>query len=546
MPNYLHLSDARKSGLALSLISGAMLGAAFPPSPFYLIAYVAFVPFFFLWLRLENLGIYVRYLYVQLFAFHLVCVYWTGGWAVGKDGWLMLSNLALLFLHPFLFVPFLIPAHFVRKRLGFIWGIAAFSLLWVSVEYWNAYGDLSFPWMTIGNSQSFDLARIQVAEFTSAFGLSFLILACNGLTFLLILKLGKEWKLKSTKSSIAFSLLVVLFFGPLIYGNAYLAHRARPREKIVLALIQPNFDPWEKWGEGSESKSQSYEMQFNAFISTSHELADRKPDLIIWPETAIPFYVFQPKFARELARMRALVDSIGIPILAGMPYAEYLDASKASATAHRFEGSNIAVESYNSATLFVPRQTTNSIYKKIVLVPFGERLPYAETLKFLIEPLKWNVGISSWGRGKDTLIFGFKPNKTDSVKFGGMICYESVYPDYVREFVRKGAQFLVIITNDSWWGRTSGAYQHAAFASLRAVETRRWVVQCANGGISMFVDQFGIQHQRSELYTAQTLLGAVELGDGETFYVKHGDLFAQGCVLGGVVLVLYAFVKRRV
>jgi apolipoprotein N-acyltransferase len=126
-----------------------------------------------------------------------------------------------------------------------------------------------------------------------------------------------------------------------------------------------------------------------------------------------------------------------------------------------------------------------------------------------------------------------------------MICYESVYPHYVREFVRNGAEFLVIITNDSWWGNTSGAYQHAAFASFRAIETRRWIVRCANGGISGFVDPTGRMHQATDLYSAVILSGEIEARSDKTVYVRVGDALAQLCAVlaGGTLLI--AFLRRR-
>jgi apolipoprotein N-acyltransferase len=113
------------------------------------------------------------------------------------------------------------------------------------------------------------------------------------------------------------------------------------------------------------------------------------------------------------------------------------------------------------------------------------------------------------------------------VKFAGIICYESAYPDFVRAFVKRGAEFLIIVTNDSWWGRTSGAYQHASFASLRAVETRRWIVQAANGGVSELVDPCGIARSRTKLYSRTSVLMQLHPESEMTFYTKYGDVFAK-------------------
>jgi apolipoprotein N-acyltransferase len=126
-----------------------------------------------------------------------------------------------------------------------------------------------------------------------------------------------------------------------------------------------------------------------------------------------------------------------------------------------------------------------------------------------------------------------------------MICYESVYPNYVREFVKRGAEFLVVITNDSWWGNTSGAYQHASFASLRAVETRRWVVQCANGGISMIVDPTGTTRLATSLYSKTQFVSDIFLRSEMTFYVKYGDLIAQLCIAASVMILIAAVMKKK-
>jgi apolipoprotein N-acyltransferase len=126
-----------------------------------------------------------------------------------------------------------------------------------------------------------------------------------------------------------------------------------------------------------------------------------------------------------------------------------------------------------------------------------------------------------------------------------MICYESVYPDFVRQFVQRGAQFLVIITNDSWWGNTSGAYQHASYASIRAIENRRWIVRAANGGISGFIDPSGAFRHTTQLYTAATFHGSIEPRTELTFYAQHGDIFAGACVCCGTLLFLLTFIPQR-
>ena len=187
--------------------------------------------------------------------------------------------------------------------------------------------------------------------------------------------------------------------------------------------------------------------------------------------------------------------------------------------------------------MFLPKSRPGPIYRKMVLVPFAERIPYADEFKFLIKPLRWNVGISGWGKGTDTIIYTLRCKDSTQVRFAGIICYESIYPNFVRAFVDRGAEFLVIVTNDSWWGRTSGAYQHAAFASLRAVETRRWVVQAANGGISELVDPCGIVQSKTKLYSRTSVLMQLHPESVRTFYVNYGDVFAQMCSVTALIVV---------
>lgn len=530
----------------LAVSSGILIGLAFPPSPLYTLAYVAFIPFFILMERMETYRELLRYSYVFLFVFHLLTLYWTGGWTHGRDGWLMTSNAALLLAHPFFYIPSIMLSFFVRRRLGLIPGLGAFIFLWISFEYSHSLTEFSFPWITIGNSQAYDLLRSQVVEYTSSYGLSFLILWFNAVAFVLLLKLStQEWQLKSRRTLAALGMLFVLYAAPLVNGFVVKASEGqrKPGTLLKVGLIQPNIDPWEKWGEGFASKWDSYLLQFNTYLRESRNISASKPDLIVWPETAVPFPVLIPRFSSELPRLHNLIDSIGIPILTGLHHLEYSDSAHASVTSQRV-GPRLFVESYNSVALFQPQKRVSPVYKKIVLVPFAERIPYAEALKFLIEPLKWNVGISSWGKGEDTIVYSMTTRDGNQVSFSGMICYESVYPNFVRGFVEKGAQFLVVVTNDSWWGNTSGTYQHAAYASLRAIENRRWVVQCANGGISEFVDPFGTVYSPTTMYTQAQLVSHIEPRQDRTFYTLHGDVFAQACLFCSVAFVILAFVQK--
>lgn len=532
--------------IGLAIASGLLLGLAFPPSPLYTLAYVGFIPLFLLFDRVESFSGLFRYSYLSMFVFNAVTLYWVGGFTHGRDPWLMISGAALLLFHPILSSIPIILYGLVRRWMNRWLRLLAFIFFWVGWEYVHALGEVSFPWITLGSSQAYDLARSQIAEYTSVYGISFLLLSFNLIAYYLLVQAAlREWRMWNVRAVVLILLLLTVYLLPWWYGIRVMdrvdTEEGRP---LQVGVIQPNVDPWEKWGEGFASRQEAYRQQLDILLASTAPLAADSVDLIIWPETALPFWALLPQYEEYRDRIQRFVDSVKTPLFTGLPHAEYFDEQSAPVTARPVRSTGLFVESYNSAVLFSPGKPASDVYRKIVLVPFAERIPYAESVPFLIEPLKWGVGISGWGKGQDTIVYELETRSSSQAKFSGMICYESVFPQFVREFVVRGAEFLVVITNDSWWGNTSGAYQHIAMASLRAIENRRWVVQAANGGISAFVDPVGRIRQATELYTQDARRAEIEARQGETFYVQHGDIFARICLYCSALFVILAFINR--
>ncbi|MFH0990235.1 MAG: apolipoprotein N-acyltransferase [bacterium] len=518
--------------LLLAALSGLLLGISFQPSTLYTSAYVGLLPLLFMLETSKGFWQSLRYSYLAFFIFHCCIVYWTGGFVHAKDPWMMAAGAALLIFHPLFYVAVIAIYLLFRKRLGAILAIIGFPFLWTSYEYSHSLGEFSFPWLTLGNSQAYDLYRSQIIEYTSVYGLSFLIVLINAILFLLILVLTKNgWKWKSPIPIAMIVVLFILYSIPYGYGfwKMQQVQSRRPNKQMTVAMIQPNLDPWEKWGKDYSGRWNSYTMQLQTYLQKTKELAASKPDLIIWPETAIPFRILAPRYQQYYQYLRQSLDETGIPVFTGLAHTEFYDSSHAPLTANRSIEPGVYYDDFNSTALLLPYAPVTQIYKKIVLVPYAERIPYAESFRFLIEPLKWNVGIGMWGIGKDTIVFSM-PLRNDSVRFAGIICYESVYPNFIREFTKRGVQFLIVVSNDSWWGNTSGAYQHVSIASLRAIENRRWILHCTNGGISGFIDPSGRIHKATPLFTSTTLAQQISIEDELTFYAKNGDLFAQTCV----------------
>jgi apolipoprotein N-acyltransferase len=532
--------ESKMHRFVLACSSGVMLAAAFPPSPLYSLAYVALIPFLLMLETLQGTWKILRMSYLTFLIFHVATLYWIGGFAHGKDIWLMIAGGAVVLIHPLFYWPIVLLYTWVRKRLGLLPGLMLFIFVWTSYDFSHSLSEISFPWITLGNSQAYDLQRIQIAEFTSVYGLSFLVLTFNALGFVLVTKLAtRGWAFRSRPALGSVAILTILYFGPWLFGELRMQHFANDTgiDTVNVGIVQPNVDPFDKWTKRSD--------QMPILLAYTEKLARQKTDLVVWPETAIPLFILQPQYSDYLGVVRSMLDSLRISLLTGLPSIVYYDSLNAPITAQKSLTPGMYYEEFNSTAAFVPGQTVVPVFRKIILVPFAERIPYAETFRFLIEPLKWNVGIGMWGIGRDTVVFSAPLTNGHAVRFSSVICYESVYPDFVRQFVKRGAQFLVIITNDSWWGNTSGAYQHASYASLRAVENRRWIVRSANGGISGLIDPTGRIHQETKLYTVATIQGTIFSRDEMTFYTKYGDIFGIFCVAATAILLLIAFFSQR-
>jgi apolipoprotein N-acyltransferase len=167
-------------------------------------------------------------------------------------------------------------------------------------------------------------------------------------------------------------------------------------------------------------------------------------------------------------------------------------------------------------------------------------MPYQEILPFTKSLVEWGVGLSSWQIGRDTNIFILK----DGTKFNTAICYESVYPEFFAGFVDKGADFSVIITNDGWWGKFFGTYQHNRFAVFRAVENRRWIARCANTGISDFIDPYGNYYEETMIDEKINIVFNAGIRKEKTFYTMNGDIFSKICLLSGVIFFAISFMLK--
>ena len=235
--------------------------------------------------------------------------------------------------------------------------------------------------------------------------------------------------------------------------------------------------------------------------------------------------------------IRAKLDFLDVPVLTGLPQmVVYRDPARAPGSAKTVAATGQRYDTFNAAALLQPGVDSIPWYGKMKMVPLAERVPYADFFR-AFDFLRWDVGIGGWQIGPGQKVF--QERKTGA-RFAVGICYESVYPGFMANFVRQGAEFLAIITIDSWWDHMSGAYQHERFAIFRAVENRRWLARCAVGGISCYIDPYGRVWDATGLFTTAALSRTIGRSAELTFYTRHGDAFAAGCAWAGAAFVIAA------
>jgi len=503
---------SRRYSRLLAAASGLLLAFAFPAADWNALAWVALVPL--LWLLsgaspraafalgwIHGMAFYVGTLYwivytigsytpipypVAVIPLLLLCAVlslYTGAFAVGT------ALTARAGIEPALFAP--------------PW--------WVTLEWLRSWLGIGFPWVSLGYSQYRSHSLVQGAEITGVYGISFLVVLFN---VVIASVLSQRGTLRSRAAQlVALTLLLASAqqFGT--WRRRDLAHR-EPAHSLRAAVVQGNIPQERKWDPDYQ------ETTITTYERLSREAAQHNVQLIVWPETAVPaFFQLDGPIAE---RVRTLAQATGVWLLFGSPGVE--------------PDADGALRARNRVYLVSPDGQTAAYYDKLILVPFGEYVPLQPLLFFVDKVVEGAEGFAP-GSGPHALAFG-------SHRAGVMICYEAIFPALARRLVASGADLLVNVTNDAWFGPTSAPFQHLAMASLRAVENRVPILRAANTGISAFVHPDGRIEQATELF--QPAYRVVELSwpAVETVYRRYGDVFAVGCVIWSAGVGV-ACVRRR-
>ncbi len=495
----------------LIILSSFLSAAPFINGKFWLAAWFGYVPLFWL---LENRTAVRSFIlaYLSGIFFWLITIYWL----------VHVTALGLLAVVIYLSLYFgifgLLLRFFLSRKSWF--SLLAIPALWVVLEYLRSYLFTGFPWALLGYSQYSRLGIIQIADITGVWGVSFLVMMGNVAAYQLlryvqsVIKKGKSI-LPPKASAFVFIFLVCLCLG---YGYYKLLPKAQCRtaktQRVV--VIQGNIPQRLKW----DPRARDYIV--NKYLRLTEDSLKMNPDLIIWPEAALP--VVAEEDPEYLDKIKSAVKQMDTPVLLG-------------AVTRRDD------LYYNSAVFISEHGELSGLYDKIHLVPFGEFIPLRKTFPFLetIAP------IGDITPGRDYKVFSFGRQPTAKSAFSVLICFEDLFPELSRRFVASGAVFLVNITNDAWYMKTTAAFQHMQASVFRAVENRVYLARSANTGVSCIIDPSGrivseVVGDKGEKIFIDGFCGykICSLGRGVSFYNRHGDFLITICIIifiAGIILI---------
>lgn len=498
--------------IALAGISGILLTAAFPKIAWHILSWIAFVPLFYA-IKDKSVSVCLKLGFFTGVMHYTTLFYWIPGVVVTYGhlpepvGWAVLLLLVMyLSLYPMAFSGAL---SFLEKNTAICFLPAAF--LWTGLEYARAFLLSGFPWENLGCSQYKWLRLIQISDIFGVYGLSALILAVNMGLFELCNAIGQRrtpfWK--------PIAVVALAMAGILVYGTFRMAEVDEAVDmapKWTVALVQGNVDQAQKWNPAFRDET------LKRYGRLTGSASMYSPDLTVWPETALPFYFLHDE----------------------IPTAEVLDLIRRShgyfiVGSPSFRVDEGDIRYFNSAFAIAPDGNVIGKYDKVHLVPYGEYVPLKKFLPFLGKMVE-AVGDFEPGETGRLLSLGGK-------KVGVLICFEVIFPELARAAVQNGAQLLVNITNDAWFGATSAPHQHLSIAVFRAVETRRALARAANTGISAFVDPVGRIRDHTPLFEEAVQVRSLPWMEVKTVYGRYGNFFAVGCM--GIACVLIGLRLRE-
>lgn len=511
-----------RSKMFLALVAGLLLTAAFPRTGIFVLAGLGYVP---LLLALRNVAPWdgFRLGLITGLAHAISLLYWIAHTITTYGHAPMITALGILLLlctYVALYTATLAALAVYAVRSPLMMPIALPALL-TALEFLRGHLLTGFPWGFLGHSTYAFRPLIQIADITGVHGISFVLMLVNSTIGVLILGHGgKTWQGRpvSRRAASRWGLATLAILAATsIYGYIRMGQVARQAEaapRVNVAVVQGNIAQAVKWDPAFQiATTQKY-------IQLSQQAAAEGPALVVWPETATPFHMHHNKVLTSMVRRG--VRSAGTSFLIGSPF---------------FIRRNDRVDYFNSAFLLAPDGDNSTRYDKAHLVPFGEYVPLRRWLPF-VGKLVAQVG--DFVAGAPGQVLGWQNHR-----LAPLICYEAIFPELTRAAARNGADLLINLTNDAWYGRTSAPYQHLSLCVFRAVESRRSFIRAANTGISGFIDPTGRIEAPTGLFVEAVVSRKVSALTTPSVYTRIGDAFAWVCLLAVGLMIGAATVARR-
>ena len=522
--------------LLYAILSGLLLALAWPTYGFPLLIFFAFVPLLFAEFRLRDAKskhIKLKVLglaYISFFLWNLITTYWLYYSTLFGAAFAILVNSLLMAL---LFLLY----HVVAKRTNFSGAAAFFISLWIVFEKLHLNWEFSWPWLNLGNVFAVTHNWVQWYEYTGAFGGTLWVLLVN-FAILKSVLLYRQFHEKTIlwrgiiKSGVFIAIPIAISY---ILVNNY----TEGNQTLEAVILQPNIDPYTEKYNVTDSRIGEL------LLNLASEKITENTALVVAPETVFADGTVLPAFQRSEAAFygRQLLEKYpGVNFLSGISfYDRFSDPARVGKQTNQIRP-NDWYNDYNSAFL-MNGESLPQIYHKSKLVVGVENFPYQSVLRPILGDVMIDLGGTVAMKTTQEQRSVFELNHGSST--APIICYESVYGEYVTGYVSNGADFLTIITNDAWWSDTQGHKQHLNYAKLRAIETRRSIVRSANTGISAFINEKGDILQTLGYAEVGSLRGEITLNNKETFYVKHGDYIARVAHLLALFLFLFAVVPFK-
>jgi len=505
----------------LAVASGLILSAGWPMNGFPFLLFAGFVPLLFIEDYINrfrgnfNKFSMLTYSYVAFFIWNLLTTWWI--WNSTIFGAIMAVILNSLFMA-------MVFSLFHWSKRGFVNRQNAnylFVLYWISFEFLHLDWDLSWPWLNLGNAFGMYTKWVQWYEFTGALGGSLWVLIMNVLLFYFIKSLIenlKSWK----KIAVNFVPVLVFIIAPMWFSEMLYRNYAEKPNPVEIVVAQPNVNPW----------NEQYVLPSRDVINRNLVLADSlvtpETEFVLCPESAIQEDIWHHSINKSpsiLLIRKFIKDYPNLNLIIGAStFSLFQEGEKITKTARKFSDVDKYYDAFNSA-LFINKNEDIGLYHKSKLVPGPEKMPFQRLLR-PFQDFAFDLGgtVGSLGMSAEREVFTSIDGK---FKVPAIICYESIYGEFCSKFVKNGANFLFIITNDGWWGNTAGHRQHFAFAPLLSVETRRSLARSANTGISGFINQRGDIIQKTGYWEPAVIRASLNANDKITFYVKYGDLIGR-------------------